>query len=207
MRFLGNRSSGRQGIALAHAALARGANVHLVAANVHITVPESPALRVTRVETALELRDVVLESALEADVVIMAAAVADFRPIQVETDKIKKAAGWGPAPIELIENPDILAELAADRLRPGQVIVGFAAETGDADGDVLAHGRAKARRKGADLLVINDVSGGCGFGSDVNEVTIVDADGETRGHAAGTKSDVSGAILDQVRDLLDSQHS
>src|SRR5699024_5121770 len=109
-----------------------------------------------------QMRDAVRAQAVHADAVVMAAAVADFRPILSE-HKIKKT-GAGPAPIELRTNPDILAELAGERLSPGQVVVGFAAETGDEHGDVLTHGRAKARRKQADLLAVNQVGAGTGFG-------------------------------------------
>ena len=196
VRFLGNRSSGRQGIALAQAAVARGAQVHLIAANVHVPIPDG--VRVTHVESALELRAAMRTEVAESDVVVMTAAVADFRPAQVVDSKIKKAPGRSPDPIELIENPDILAELVRERARAGQVIVGFAAETGDDDGDVLTHGRAKARRKGADLLVINDVSQGRGFGAETNDVTIVDSRGEVRRSATGSKLEVANVVLDAV---------
>jgi phosphopantothenoylcysteine decarboxylase / phosphopantothenate---cysteine ligase len=196
VRFIGNRSSGRQGIALARAAKDRGADVTLVAANV--TEPLDGFPGVVRVGSTAELRDAVRAAAAAADVVVMTAAVADFRPANAPTSKIKKVPGQGPAPIELVENPDILAELARERLRPGQVVVGFAAETGDAAGDVLHHGRAKARRKGADLLVINPVGPGLGFGTDTNEVTIVDAQGETVARAQGSKREVADAVWDAV---------
>src|SRR4051812_5929111 len=136
VRFLGNRSSGRQGYALARTALSRGAEVTLVSANV--ALPDPAGAKVVRVRTAAQLRDVTRDAARSADVVVMAAAVADFRPAHVATGKIKKTAD-DPAAIELVRNPDILAELSGERVRPGQVIVGFAAETDD----VLANGRAK----------------------------------------------------------------
>jgi len=198
VRFLGNRSSGRQGVALALAAARRGATVTLVAANVDdALVPNHPAIAVRRVETTLELRDAVRDAGAGADVVVMAAAVADFRPATTTTHKIKKTSS-GPAPIELETNPDILAELAAERLREGQVVVGFAAETGDATGDVLAHGRDKARRKGADLLAVNEVGTDRGFGDVPNEVTILDAEGSVVGRGSGTKSQVADAVWDAV---------
>jgi len=198
VRFLGNRSSGRQGVALALAAARRGATVTLVAANVDdALVPDHPAIAVRRVETTLELRDAVRDAGAGADVVVMAAAVADFRPATTTTHKIKKTSS-GPAPIELETNPDILAELAAERLREGQVVVGFAAETGDATGDVLAHGRDKARRKGADLLAVNEVGTDRGFGDVPNEVTILDAEGSVVGRGSGTKSQVADAVWDAV---------
>lgn len=200
VRYITNRSSGRQGVQLALAAQARGARVTLVGANLAPGVEVEPGAvdRFVPVESTLELRDAVREAASSADVVVMAAAVADFRPAHPPESKIKKVAGRGPAPIELVENPDILAELARERLRPEQVVVGFAAETGDADGDVLDHGRAKARRKGADLLAVNAVGKGLGFGTETNDVTIVDAAGETVSAAAGSKREVADAVWDAV---------
>lgn len=202
VRFLGNRSSGRQGIALAAAAARRGAVVTLVAANV--ALPVGPGVEVVRVETAEQLRDAVRAAAKEADAVVMAAAVADFRPAATAAAKIKKQPGGVVPSLELVETPDILAELAARRLRAGQVVVGFAAETGDADGDVLAHGRAKALRKGADLLVVNAVGEGRGFGTADNDVVILDATGEQVARAAGSKDEVAHAVWDAVLPLLPS---
>ena len=196
VRFIGNLSSGRQGIALARAAKDRGADVTLVGAN--LTEPVDGIDDVVRVSSTAELREAVRRLAPVADVVVMTAAVADFRPARTPSSKIKKVPGQGPAPIELVENPDILAELAHERLRPGQLVVGFAAETGDESGDVWQHGRAKARRKGADLLVINAVGHGKGFGADTNEVLVVDAQGQTVAQAAGTKREVADAVWDAV---------
>ncbi|MGW2091130.1 bifunctional phosphopantothenoylcysteine decarboxylase/phosphopantothenate--cysteine ligase CoaBC [Promicromonospora sukumoe] len=207
VRFIGNRSSGRQGVALAQAAAARGADVTLVAANLAADVTDQvrtgpQACAVVQVESTAELRDAVRAAGAEADVVVMAAAVADFRPAATPDAKIKKVPGQGPAPIELVENPDILAELAHDRLRAGQVVVGFAAETGDATGSVLEHGRAKARRKGADLIAVNAVGSGRGFGTESNEVTILDGAGDVVGLASGTKREVADALWDAVTKLL-----
>lgn len=212
VRFIGNRSSGRQGVALAQAAAARGADVTLVAANLAQDVTDQVesvrgaagrlACSVVRVESTAELRSAVRAAGAAADVVVMAAAVADFRPAVTPDAKIKKVPGQGPAPIELLENPDILAELAHERLRPGQVVVGFAAETGDASGSVLDHGRTKARRKGADLIAVNAVGSGRGFGTDSNEVTLLDGDGEVVGAASGTKREVADAVWDAVVKLL-----
>lgn len=112
--------------------------------------------------------------------------------------KIKKQPDGSVPPLELVQNPDVLAELVSDPVRPGQLVVGFAAETGDADGDVLHHGRAKARRKGADLLAVNAVGDGRGFGTAENAVTVLDAAGETVAHAEGSKDDVADAIWDAV---------
>jgi phosphopantothenoylcysteine decarboxylase/phosphopantothenate--cysteine ligase len=212
VRFIGNRSSGRQGVALAQAAAARGADVTLVAANLAQDVTDQVesvrgaagrlACTVVRVESTAELRSAVRAAGATADVVVMAAAVADFRPAVTPDAKIKKVPGQGPAPIELLENPDILAELAHERLRPGQVVVGFAAETGDASGSVLDHGRTKARRKGADLIAVNAVGSGRGFGTDSNEVTLLDGAGDVVGAASGTKREVADAVWDAVVKLL-----
>jgi phosphopantothenoylcysteine decarboxylase/phosphopantothenate--cysteine ligase len=204
VRFIGNRSSGRQGVALAVAALARGARVTLVAANLagDLLAPvRARGAEVVEVSTTAELRSAVRGAATTADAVVMAAAVADFRPVAPPAAKIKKVAGRSPAPIELVENPDVLAELAAERLRAGQVVVGFAAETGDDDGTVLEHGRAKARRKGADLLVVNAVGHAVGFGTDDNEVTVVDGAGATVATAAGSKRVVADAVWDAVTSI------
>ncbi|HZL02129.1 MAG TPA: phosphopantothenoylcysteine decarboxylase, partial [Cellulomonas sp.] len=199
VRFLGNRSSGRQGFALAEAALARGARVTLVAANV--TLPPPPRADLVAVETTAELRDAVRAAAKDADVVVMAAAVADFRPAMTAETKIKKRPDGSAPVLELVETPDILAELAADRLRDGQIVVGFAAETGDSDASVLEHGRAKARRKRADLLVVNAVGAGRGFGTADNDVTILDVRGEVVAHAAGSKAAVARSVWDAVATL------
>lgn len=203
VRYLGNRSSGRQGLALAATAAARGARVTLVAANVDAPAP--PTVDVVRVETAEQLRDAVLAAAKDADAVVMAAAVADFRPAAPSGAKIKKTPGGAPPVIELVQNPDILAELAADRPRAGQVVVGFAAETGDGTATVLEHGRAKALRKGADLLVVNAVGDGRGFEVATNDVTVLDGAGQAVSTAAGTKDEVADAVWDQVLRVMASQ--
>ena len=204
VRFLGNRSTGRQGVAIAAAAARRGAEVVLAAANVcsDVLAALPPGVRVEPVGTALELQDVVRREAAEADVVVMAAAVADFRPEAAAGAKMKKRAGQAPPALTLVENPDILAGLAADRPRAGQVIVGFAAETGDAEGDVLHHGRAKARRKGADLLAVNEVGATAGFGDVGNTITVLDANGEVRGSSSGSKNEVAEGLLDHISPLL-----
>ena len=186
VRFLGNRSSGRQGYALARAAVARGAEVTLVAANV--TLPDPAGVKVRRVETTAQLRAEMLAAAASADAVVMAAAVADFRPRTVSEAKIKKADDGSAAPIELEQNPDVLAELARDRARPGQVVVGFAAETGDGSGSVLDHARSKLVRKACDLLVVNDVGGGAVFGSADNEAVVLARVGAGSGAGEGSGS-------------------
>nr|MDT0665403.1 phosphopantothenoylcysteine decarboxylase [Micromonospora sp. DSM 115978] len=159
VRYLGNASSGRQGYALARAAVARGAVVTVVSANVSLP-PVAVAVTVP-VGSALELRDAVHARAVDCDVVVMAAAVADFRPSDAQQYKIKKGDAE-PAPVALTRNPDVLAELV-DRRRPCQVLVGFAAETGGPGASVLELGREKLARKKVDLLVVNQVGGGLGF--------------------------------------------
>jgi len=206
VRFLGNRSSGLQGFALAGTAVARGARVTLVMANSHLPAPVGAD--VVEVGTALELRAAVLEAAKGADVVVMAAAVADFRPADVAEHKIKKSHRPGEeddAPVvRLVRNPDVLADLVADRAAGGNdaVVVGFAAETGDEVGDVLSHARAKLARKGCDLLVVNDVSAGKVFGSERNAVTLLHPDGTAVGVPEADKSQIADAVWDDVVDLL-----
>jgi phosphopantothenoylcysteine decarboxylase / phosphopantothenate---cysteine ligase len=196
VRFLGNRSSGRQGYALARAAAARGAEVILVAANV--TLAEPAGVKVVRVESTAELRDAVLTAAAGADAVIMAAAPADFRPVHHSDTKIKKSEDGSAPVISLEQNPDILKELSAHRPGAGTVVVGFAAETGDTTGSVLDLARAKLARKGCDLLVVNDVSGGAVFGADDNEAVILAADGTAVDVPRGSKGALAHVIWDQV---------
>ncbi len=203
VRFLGNRSSGLQGYALARAAAARGAEVTLLSANV--TLPDPAGVKVLHVETTGQLRDAVVLAAASADAVVMAAAPADFRPTTVSDAKIKKAADGSAPPIELAQNPDILREISADRARPGAVIVGFAAETGDDTGSVLELARQKLARKGCDLLVVNDVSGGAVFGSPDNQAVILAADGPADRVVdvpRGSKSALAHVIWDQVAERL-----
>lgn len=201
VRFLGNRSSGRQGFALAAAAVARGARVTVVAANVSIPVPAG--VDVVRVVSTEELRQQMLLASATADAVVMAAAPADFRPAEFVDAKIKKTADGVAPQIHLVENPDILVELVASRTSKQPIIVGFAAETGDANGSVLQHARAKLERKGCDLLVVNDVSGGQVFGQDDNEAVILGADGTTTEVAHGTKTALAHTIWDAVVQRLD----
>jgi phosphopantothenoylcysteine decarboxylase / phosphopantothenate---cysteine ligase len=208
VRFLGNRSSGKQGVALARAAAARGAKVTLVGANLDDAVAAPAAgsgVDLVPVGSALELRDAVLAAAEHADVVVMAAAVADFRPASYAETKIKKTDDptQPPAPVvELVRNPDVLAELVGRRgdghAPAGQVLVGFAAETGDATGDVLALGRAKLARKGCDLMVVNEVGVTTTFGQDESTVTILDRDGGEQALPHSPKAVVADAVWDAV---------
>jgi phosphopantothenoylcysteine decarboxylase/phosphopantothenate--cysteine ligase len=193
VRFLGNRSSGRQGYALAMTAVARGAEVTVVSANV--ALPDPAGAKVGRVVSAEDLRAAVLEAAADADAIVMAAAVADFRPVTVSASKIKKSDA-DPAALELMRNPDVLAELARpDRPgRSGQVVVGFAAETDD----VVENARAKLAAKGADLLVVNEVGTVKGFDVADNAGIVLGADGSTTQIPVGPKS----ALADVVWDLV-----
>jgi phosphopantothenoylcysteine decarboxylase/phosphopantothenate--cysteine ligase len=194
VRFIGNRSSGLQGYALARTALARGARVTLVAANT--TLPDPAGADVVRTGSARDMREAVLKAAADADAVVLGAGGADFRPAGYESAKIKKTAGAEPAPIHLVENPDILAEVvhaARASARP-QVVVGFAAETND----VLEHGRQKLARKGCDLLVVNEVGESLTFGAPDNAAVILSPDGAAVEVPRGTKE----ALADVVWDLV-----
>jgi phosphopantothenoylcysteine decarboxylase / phosphopantothenate---cysteine ligase len=193
VRFIGNWSSGTQGYALARTAVARGAEVTVIAANV--TLPDPAGAKVTRVVSALQMRDAVLSAAAGADVVVMAAAVADYRPETRNEAKIKKD-GPPPGPLRLVENPDILAGLAAQRGAGGvhPVLVGFAAET-----DTSAEeARAKLARKGCDLLVVNPVGHGLGFGTPDNEAVVYGADGTVTPVPRGPKEALANVVWDLV---------
>lgn len=206
VRYLGNRSTGKQGVALAEAARDLGAHVHLIAANIEVPAPEG--VRVTRVERALELREVVLEASASADVLVMSAAVADFRPAEFAEFKIKKSADSEDAPvINLVRNPDILREVVVRRAqaREGgqtcmgpQIIVGFAAETGSAEKTPLELGREKMQRKGADFLAVNTVGVNLGFGTDENTITLLSTLTEEEPVLMGSKKDVSVRLLEYV---------
>jgi phosphopantothenoylcysteine decarboxylase/phosphopantothenate--cysteine ligase len=190
VRFIGNWSSGRQGYAFAETAVARGAKVTLVAANV--SLPDPAGSQVIRVTSARQLHEAMLAESASADAVVMAAAVADFRPADRRPAKIKKD-GSAPAPIELVQNPDILAELSARR-PPGQLVVGFAAET-QLD---LAESQAKLARKGCDLLVVNRVGGGLAFGTPDNEAVVLAADGSSTEIARAPKEELADRVWDLV---------
>ncbi|MGD8201192.1 bifunctional phosphopantothenoylcysteine decarboxylase/phosphopantothenate synthase [Ornithinimicrobium sp. W1679] len=206
VRFLGNRSSGKQGYALAAEAARRGARVTLVSANVDLPAPGGT--EVVAVETALQLQDAVGEAVRDdADVVVMAAAVADFRPAAYADRKIKKEHGADAAEapvVELVRNPDVLAGLVADRGDAGRpVLVGFAAETGDDQGSVLEHARDKLGRKGCDLLVANEVGPGVTFGQDTTTVHLLRPGVEDVRTVGPTGKDrVAVAVWDEVAALL-----
>lgn len=208
VRFLGNRSSGRQGTALARAAVERGAHVTLVAANIEAALlaqlPEQ--VEVVKVVSALQLRDAVHEAGRSAQVIVMCAAVADFRPKTYAGFKLKKSTDSGETDksytLELVENPDILAGLASQRLNKGQVIVGFAAETGDEHTSALEYGRRKALKKGADLLAVNTVGATSGFGDVANEIHVLDSHGQQVGHSAGSKLQVARDLVELIAQRL-----
>ena len=194
VRYLGNASSGKQGYAIATVATARGAHVTLVSANVEL--PDPAGVDVVRVMSAVDLREAVHKAAETADAVVMAAAVADFRPAAAASHKIKKLS-TAPEPIGLEENPDILLELVAAR-RPGRILVGFAAETGDETASVLDHGRAKLARKGCHLLVVNAVGQGLAFGRSDNAAVILGADGSELEVPLGPKAVLGAAVCDAL---------
>ena len=208
VRFLGNRSSGLQGIALARAAVERGAHVTLVAANIEAALlaqlPEQ--VEVVKVVSALQLRDAVHEAGRSAQVIVMCAAVADFRPKTYAGFKLKKSTDSDETDksytLELVENPDILAGLASQRLNEGQVIVGFAAETGDEHTSALEYGRRKALKKGADLLAVNTVGATSGFGDVANEIHVLDSHGQQVGHSAGSKLQVARDLVELIAQRL-----
>jgi phosphopantothenoylcysteine decarboxylase/phosphopantothenate--cysteine ligase len=195
VRFLGNRSSGKQGYALARTAVARGARVTLIAANV--TLPEPAGVALIRVGTTEELRKATLEAAADADVVVMAAAPSDFRPDHYAEQKIKKKDDGTAPTLALVTNPDIAAELG-ERKRAGQLLVAFAAETRDA----VRNARKKLSRKKADLIVVNEVGVDKVFGRDTNAVTLLGADGTQVELAEGDKEDVADALWDLIADRI-----
>jgi phosphopantothenoylcysteine decarboxylase/phosphopantothenate--cysteine ligase len=191
VRYLGNWSSGLQGYALARTAVSRGAEVTLVAANTGL--PDPAGAKVIGVKSTLQMREEMLAAAPLADAIVMAAAVADYRPAVRSEQKIKKT-GAAPEPIALVENPDIVRDLVAARQRAGQVIVAFGAETGD----IMANGLAKLARKGCDLLVVNQVGNGLAFGTADNEAVVLGADGSQVRLPRGPKEQIADDIWDLV---------
>jgi phosphopantothenoylcysteine decarboxylase/phosphopantothenate--cysteine ligase len=211
VRFIGNRSSGKQGYAVARVAAQRGADVTLIAGNT-AGLADPAGVNVVHIGSAHQLQDAVSKHAPDAHVLVMAAAVADFRPTHVATSKIKKShdPGAASAPaIELTRTEDVLAgtvRARADGQLPNmRVIVGFAAETGDANGDVLFHARAKLQRKGCDLLVVNAVGEGKAFEVDNNDGWLLAADGNDVALEHGSKTLMSSRIVDAIAAFLGSR--
>ena len=214
VRFLGNRSTGKQGVALAEAARDLGATVHLIGANLEVPAPEG--VQVTRVVSALELREATLEASAAADVLIMSAAVADFRPAEFAEFKIKKSADSEDAPvIQLVRNPDILREVVVRRQQAREagestlgpkLIVGFAAETGSAEKTPLELGREKLQRKGTDFLAVNTVGVNRGFGTDDNTITLLSTLNDEAPVFSGSKKELSVRLLEHVAAFL-PEHS
>lgn len=202
VRFLGNRSTGAQGIAIAQAALDAGADVTLIHASIEVPLPKHERLQAERTLSAREMENAVHASLADADALIMAAAVADFAPKTSAEQKIKKEEGEDTLTLELVKNPDILAGVAMHDLRPG-VLVGFAAETGTKE-EVLGFGRAKAQRKGADLLAVNKVGGGAGFGPVPNALYYVDRNGMDLGETSGSKGQVAKDLIGRVAQLVNA---
>ena len=210
VRFLGNRSTGKQGVALAEAARDLGATVHLIGANLEVSAPEG--VQVTRVVSALELREATLEASAAADVLIMSAAVADFRPAEFAEFKIKKSADSEDAPvIQLVRNPDILREVVVRRQQAREagestlgpkLIVGFAAETGSAEKTPLELGREKLQRKGTDFLAVNTVGVNRGFGTDDNTITLLSTLNDEAPVFSGSKKELSVHLLEHVAAFL-----
>jgi phosphopantothenoylcysteine decarboxylase/phosphopantothenate--cysteine ligase len=202
IRFIGNRSSGKMGVALAEAAIARGALVSLIVGHVSVPLPGDPRADILRVETTAEMREAVIDAISGSDALVMAAAVADFRPRRVSTSKMSRDEGLT---LELEPTEDILAAVSAAVAIPAggrrPVLVGFAAETGSLD-----RAPDKLRRKGLDLLVANDVNeAGSGFGTDTNRVTILSADGGRDELPMLSKRDAADRILDRVATALDER--
>ena len=210
VRFLGNRSTGKQGVALAEAARDLGATVHLIGANLEVPAPEG--VQVTRVVSALELREATLEASAAADVLIMSAAVADFRPAEFAEFKIKKSADSEDAPvIQLVRNPDILREVVVRRQQAREagestlgpkLIVGFAAETGSAEKTPLELGREKLQRKGTDFLAVNTVGVNRGFGTGDNTITLLSTLNDEAPVFSGSKKELSVRLLEHVAAFL-----
>lgn len=212
VRYLGNRSSGKQGIAVAQALVAAGATVELVAAHLEVPLPQehmataaSGALRITRVSSAQQLHEAMIEHADKARIIVMTAAVADFRPAEIAATKIKKTDQDHQAPVlQLVRNPDILADLVQRRSLRGanQIIVGFAAETGDEKHDPVSLGRAKLLRKGCDLLCVNQVGHDLVFGQDNNAITILGVQQGDPVTIEGSKADVARNLVQHIAQLV-----
>lgn len=203
VRFLGNRSSGRQGLAIAAAAARAGARVRAITANVDDSVANTlpDGVEVTRVGTALQMRDATMEQVRGADALIMAAAVADFRPERAQTSKMKKDPTTQDAPtLRLVRNPDILAQVGHSSIRP-PLVIGFAAETGT-DEEIIAFGADKATRKGADYIAVNRVGDRVGFGNVHNDIRLLDASGALVDRYVGSKDYVAAGLIAQLATFL-----
>ena len=205
VRFLGNQSSGRQGLAIAAAAARAGASVRVIAANVEsallATLPS--AVQVTRVGSAQQMREATIAQAADADALVMTAAVADFRPESTSQLKMKKDPTNEDAPtIRLVRNPDILAEIGHSEARP-PLVVGFAAETGT-DDEILAYGADKAARKGADFICLNRVGENVGFGDVPNDIRLLDASGHIAARYVGSKDEVAAGLVGHMASFLDN---
>ncbi|GGE88606.1 bifunctional phosphopantothenoylcysteine decarboxylase/phosphopantothenate--cysteine ligase CoaBC [Mycetocola zhadangensis] len=194
VRFIGNRSSGKQGVALAEAARSRGATVTLIAS--HLDVPVPDGIEVISAATAADVQKAVTDAAATADITIMAAAIADYRSAEVSDSKIKKEKTGDKLTLSLVKNPDILAGLAASK--PRGLVVGFAAETAESEEELLSLGTAKLARKGCDFLVLNRVSWSEGFSTDRNSVVVLSRGGDIVMKASGEKLDVAHSILDSL---------
>jgi phosphopantothenoylcysteine decarboxylase/phosphopantothenate--cysteine ligase len=202
VRFIGNHSSGKQGFELARTAVARGASVTVVAAHVETEPPAGVSL--SRVSSGSQMHQEVMRLMPDCDVVVMAAAVADFRADDVAGVKIKKGETTEGVSVSLVPTTDILASIVRQRNGAAPFIVGFAAETGDESSSVIEHGRAKLARKGCDLLVVNDVSDGKAFGTDDNEIVIV-GQGRELAVSKTSKAAISDAVWDAVLAAMPSR--
>ena len=205
VRFLGNRSSGRQGLAIASAAARAGASVRVIAANIESALlDELPTgVQITCVGSALQMREATIEQVADADALVMTAAVADFRPGATSESKMKKDPSTKDAPmIRLVRNPDILAEIGHSDQRP-PLVVGFAAETGT-DEEILVYGTDKAARKGADFICLNRVGENVGFGDVPNDIRLLDARGHIVGRYVGSKDEVATGLVSHMASFLDN---
>ena len=205
VRFLGNQSSGRQGLAIASAAARAGASVRVIAANIESALLEAlpTGVQVTRMGSALQMREALIDQVADADALVMTAAVADFRPEATSESKMKKDPSTEDAPtIHLVRNPDILAEVAHGDQRP-PLVVGFAAETGT-DEEILAYGGDKAARKGADFICLNRVGESVGFGDVPNDIRLLDASGHIAGRYVGSKDEVAAGLVGHMASFLDN---
>ena len=205
VRFLGNQSSGRQGLAIASAAARAGASVRVIAANIESALLEAlpTGVQVTRVGSALQMREATIDQVTDADALVMTAAVADFRPEATSESKMKKDPSTEDAPtIRLVRNPDILAEIGHSDERP-PLVVGFAAETGT-DEEILAYGADKAARKGADFICLNRVGERLGFGDVPNDIRLLDASGHITGRYVGSKDEVAAGLVGHMASFLDN---